>query len=486
MANVCLIYPRDINLNFFPLGIGYIAAFLKQQGHNVTFLDMTESNLELLNKSKVKHADIVGISITTVQLGLAEKIVDLLKKNNHQVKIVAGGIHPSYFKEEFLKNNHNIDFVIYGEGEITMNELCCAMDQKQEDFSGISGLIYRRGEDIMINPPRDLIFDLNLLPFPARELVNYKTYLQPPGLIRGVWTVRTANITTSRGCPGRCTFCGVNYLFDKRYRRRTVDNTLAEVDFLVSQYNIDSIYFMDDTFLMNTEWIEEFCRKLSERNYCLKWSCYGRVDTVNEKIIQAIKKAGCVQVEYGIESGSIPVLKQIKKNIEVDKIKRAIKLTKENNIRALGSFIFGFPDDNVENLMDSINLAGQLNLDFSTCYFATPYPASELYEQAVRENRIVEHDLSKWYVRNNKIWKVNLDSAILQIFRNKFLRKVRFKNTLFFFKNPGFLFNLILFAFKNFDAIYKSIIDSIKFHSFDDLGYYFYVHLSKGQEERNI
>ena len=112
---------------------------------------------------------------------------------------------------------NNIDYIVYGEGEITMNELCNAIDSKKTDMSDIRGLIYRNGDQISINLPRELIPDLDEMPFPARELVNYDTYLQPPGLIRGVWTERSANLSTSRGCPGRCTYCGVNYLCWRRH-----------------------------------------------------------------------------------------------------------------------------------------------------------------------------------------------------------------------------------------------------------------------------
>jgi anaerobic magnesium-protoporphyrin IX monomethyl ester cyclase len=262
-----------------------------------------------------------------------------------------------------------------------------------------------RNGKIIINPPRKLIENLDSLPFPARELVNYNTYLQPPGLIRGIWTNRCGNITTSRGCPGRCTYCGVNYLWGDTYRRRSVDNVLEEIDLMVSKYDLDGLYFMDDTFLMGSKWIEEFSEKFITRKYDFKWACYGRVDTVNEGMLKAVKRAGCVQVEYGIESCSERVLNKIKKRTNFKQISESIKMTKDIGIRALGSFIFGFPDDSIADLKETITSSSKIGLDFVTCYFATPYPGSEFYEQAVKENRILEHNMSNWYVRNNNIWK---------------------------------------------------------------------------------
>lgn len=485
MANVCLIYPREINLNFFPLGIGYVASYLSNNGHNVSLLDLTEEEIPLLKKIADRRPDIVGISITTTQLGLAGKIIDYVKDVMPLVPIAAGGIHPSYFKDRFLRA-HDIDYVIYGEGEITMKELCDSLQSGSKDLSRIAGLIYRKGGEVSINPPRQLITDLDTLPFPARNLVRYEAYLQPPGIIRGVWTKRSANISTSRGCPGRCTYCGVNYLWDKAYRRRTVDNVLEEIDLLVKKYGIDSLYFMDDTFLMNTKWIEEFSDKFFARKYNLKWSCYGRVDTVNERMLKAIKRSGCVQIEYGIESCSENVLKAIKKSTRVEQMASAVRMTKKEGIRALGSFIFGFPKDTERDLEETIRVASKMNIDFVTCYFATPYPGSELYEQAVSEDRIIERDMSKWYVRNNNIWRVDLDPGTISQYRNRFLSASRFRNTLFLLKNPVFLFQFLLFMIGNYKALYKSIRQSIRARCFDDLGYYFYTYVSDNSKGRNI
>ena len=485
MAKVCLIYPRDINLNFFPLGIGYVAASLIKNNHDVTLLDIAERDLNLLNKLKVHKPDIVGISIVTPQLKLAEMAINRIKNVMPDVPIVAGGIHPSYFKDEFL-SEFNVDYVVYGEGEGTMCELCESLKHDSGNLSHIYGLVFKdRNGKIIINPPRKLIENLDSLPFPARELVNYNTYLQPPGLIRGIWTNRCGNITTSRGCPGRCTYCGVNYLWGDTYRRRSVDNVLEEIDLMVSKYDLDGLYFMDDTFLMGSKWIEEFSEKFITRKYDFKWACYGRVDTVNEGMLKAVKRAGCVQVEYGIESCSERVLNKIKKRTNFKQISESIKMTKDIGIRALGSFIFGFPDDSIADLKETITSSSKIGLDFVTCYFATPYPGSEFYEQAVKENRILEHNMSNWYVRNNNIWKVKLDQETLLAYRNMFLKTHRYNNILFFLKNPGFLIKLLLFMLKNYNALLKSVARIIKERCFDDFGYYFYTYLSANLNSRN-
>ena len=485
MANVCLIYHRDININFFPLGIGYIASYLVKNNHTVTLLDIAEDDINLLNKLKERKPDIIGISITTPQLKLAGTVIDNLRKIIPDVPIVAGGIHPSYFKEKFLKD-YNIEYVVYGEGEITMNELCNSLKTGLKDMSGIDGLIYRDMTGrIMVNHPRELIKDLDTLPFPARDLVNYQTYLQPPGLIRGLWTDRCTNIMTSRGCPGRCTYCGANYLWKNIFRRRTVNNVLEEIDLLVEKYNIDGLHFLDDTFLMNTKWIEELAEKFIEKKYDFKWACFGRVDTVNDKILKAIRRAGCTQVSYGFESCSENVLKRIRKKTDVKQMTDAVKMTKDLDMSVFGSFMFGFPEDTEEDLQKTISISSKMDIDFVTCYFTTPYPASELYEQAISENRIINKDMSNWYLRNHDIWKVDLPENTLMHYRNKFLKANRLKNISFFLKNPVFLCKLLFFMLKNYNALCKAVGKSIKERCFDDFGYYFYTYMSNNTKNRN-
>ena len=485
MARVCLIYPRDINLNFFPLGVGYVASYLEQKGHEVTLLDLSHRDLGILQHLKDREFDVAGISITTPQLDLASAVIRTLRETFPGTPIVAGGIHPSYFMGQFLED-HDVDYVVYGEGELTMHELCVSIESGKPDKANIRGLIYRSPEGIKTNPPREFIQELDQLPFPSRSLTNFETYLLPPGLIRGVWTNRSTNITTSRGCPGRCTYCGANFLWGKRYRRRSVDNVLAEIDFLVERYDIDGLFIMDDTFLMNAKWIREFCEKYKRRGYKLTLTCYGRIDTVTDEILRLAREAGFTQIEYGIESCSSRVLKKIKKPMDIQRIIDAVTLTKKHGMRVFGSFIFGFPDDEEQDLIETIETARSLNLDFATCYFATPYPGSELYEQALTEQRIVEQDMSKWYVRSNKIWKVNLSPDVLHKYRQKFLKQSRLSNFMFFLKKPEFLFRLLAFMVKNTGAFSKALRDSFAAKCFDDFGYYFYTHLSSDLKSRNV
>jgi anaerobic magnesium-protoporphyrin IX monomethyl ester cyclase len=478
----CLIYPRDLNLNFFPLGLGYVGAFLKEKGHDVTFLDLTKHDMGLLSRLKSNPPDIAGLSITTPQLSLARTIIRAIRALLPTTKIVAGGIHPSYFKDRFIQEN-DVDFVVYGEGEHTMDELCRSLSGG--DFSPIKGLVYKKGDRVVVNAPRELVSDLDSLPAPLREAVNYETYLQPPGLIRGLWTKRSANLSTSRGCPGRCTYCGVNYLWGDTYRRRSTDNVLREIDALVERYNVDGLYFMDDTFLMNERWVREFCEKLAARPYRLRWSCYGRIDSVTENMLGAIRGAGCVQVEYGIESCSDRILTAIDKKVTVRQIEDVVRMTKKTGLRVLGSFVMGLPEEDAQDLEQSIETASSLNLDFATCYFATPYPGSRLFERALAENRIEQTDLSKWYIRNAGIWKVNLDPDTLIKYRSQFLKKYRLRNILFFVKNPAFILRLMCLFAVNLGALSKAIFDSLKIRSPDDLGYFFYAHMTAGLNGRN-
>jgi len=176
MAKICLIYPRDLNMHFFPIGLGYIAAFLKEKGHQVIFLDISKNDLPLLQNPQIVGCDLIGLSITTPQLGLAEKVINILKGARKELPIVAGGVHPSFFKGQLIQDL-NIDYVIYGEGELTLNELVNALQQNKDHLSSINGLVFKEEKEIITNPPREVIPDLDILPFPARDLVNFESYL---------------------------------------------------------------------------------------------------------------------------------------------------------------------------------------------------------------------------------------------------------------------------------------------------------------------
>lgn len=469
---ICLIYPRTINLDFFPLGIGYIAGVLEEKGHEVYLFDATRED-NFTDTLKGIRPGLIGISVTTPAAGLTNYFINNIKNILPHTPIVCGGIHPSVFKEQFLKEM-GIDFVIYGEGENTISELCEKLQNPDGDISAIQGLIYRRNGSVYKNQPRALISDLDTIAFPARHKVNFKRYLCPPGVIRGVWLERSTNIMTSRGCYGECVYCSSNYLFERKIRRRSVDNVIKEIELLANNYNIDGLFIMDDTFLINKKWIFEFVEKLKTKKFKIKWTCYGRVDSVSEDMLKAIKEAGCIQVEFGVESCSNRILTEIKKGTNVDQIRNAFEIARKSKLRTLGNFMIGFPTETVEEIEETINISKAINPDFATCYYATPYPGSEFYEYSVKENLILERDFSKWYVRDSNIWKSDIPWDKLQYLRRKFLRNFRRKNIYFFIRNYRYLFKLLLLLLKNPYALYLALRDSlIRYRCIDDFLYSF-------------
>jgi radical SAM superfamily enzyme YgiQ (UPF0313 family) len=237
---------------------------------------------------------------------------------------------------------------------------------------------------------------------------------------------------------------------------------------------------MDDTFLIDRKWIAEFSEVFKKKKFGIKWSCYGRADTVSKEMFKMIKDAGCIQVEFGVESGSDRVLSYIKKGMTINDIKRVFSLAKGSGLRTLGMFMMGFPTETKEEVEETIRKAKEINPDFATCYYATPYPGSEFYEYVRKNGLITDNDYSNWYVRNVGIWKADLPWSQLVKLHVKFLKTFRVKNTYFFIKNYRFLFRLLVLVLSDPSACVSAFKDVIfKYKCFDEFLYSFLAHRRK-------
>jgi radical SAM superfamily enzyme YgiQ (UPF0313 family) len=227
------------------------------------------------------------------------------------------------------------------------------------------------------------------VPFPARDLSDFERYLSPPGLIRGWASARHASMLSSRGCPFRCTFCASHLQLGRRFRQRSVDNVLAELDHLVDRYAIRGVYWVDDIFTGDRAWVRELCTQLLARPYRLEWGCQSRVTGIDRVTLEAMKAAGCVQIDFGVESGSQKILNRMRKGTRPDTILKAFDLVRDVGLRTGASFILGTPGEDEDDAMMTLDLARQLRSDWTVFFFSTPYPGTELWGQ-IRETSFFE------------------------------------------------------------------------------------------------
>jgi radical SAM superfamily enzyme YgiQ (UPF0313 family) len=375
-----------------PLGLAYLAAVLEKSGHLVKIIDapvLKASLPQIERELERSQPDIIGVTSTTPTIYEALSVIRIAKKTCPNAVTVLGGPHASFLAVETLKECRELDVVCKGEGEKTMLELAHAVEQK-ESLSNVKGIVLRSGESIIETAPQPWIKDLDSLPFPARHLLPMDKYT----ILGKKSTI--GNIISSRGCPFHCTFCESSLLFGRVFRARSPKNVVDEMEQLINQYRPKTIEFSDDLFTLNMKRTETICDEIKRRGLDISWACSSRVDTVSRSLLRKMKRAGCILIYYGVESGSQRVLNLMKKHIKIEQIVRAIKWTKEAGIETLASFIIGFPGETRKDIEETIAFAKSLDVDYAQFSFATPYPGTELYRMAKEKGLLLTEDWSQY------------------------------------------------------------------------------------------
>ncbi|MEW6008482.1 MAG: radical SAM protein [Candidatus Omnitrophota bacterium] len=406
---VLLIYPPKFNLvtpalpevqerglGFFPpLGLMYIAAHLKKYTqHNVEILDADVERLsyeEIRDEVKMRKPDVVGITAMTYMLYDAISVARVVKEADKNIHINLGGPHVNIYPQETI-NFPFVDSVTLGEGEITLTEFVDALSQK-DSLKRIKGIVYKENGNIFYNEPRELVKDIDILPYPDRRIINYKKYYN----IMSRNQISTTMIT-SRGCSNRCIFCDIPH---KTVRYRSIENVLEEVKDCL-KLGVREIYFYDDTFNLDKRRVIEFCSKIIEEGFKFSWTFRGRIKPLDEEMLAKLSKAGCQRIQFGVESGNEEILKLIRKNITLEEVKQAFRLTRKFGISSSAYFMIGFPNESKEMVLETIKFVNELNPDYVAFSVTQPFPNTELYKMGL-ERGIFKTDFWKDFACNPKI-----------------------------------------------------------------------------------
>jgi len=405
---ICLITPGKFALGV-PLNLAYIAAYLQKydpEGHKIKIIDEFAGDDAEKDLLKFKP-DVIGISATTTQIPRAIEITNFAKENEVKIPVVIGGVHTTVLPERTLREG-KFDVGVIGEGEVTFLELIQNFKNtglKRENWKKIKGICYKKNKDIIFTEPRPLIENLDTLPHPSRELLNMVFYFRPNDFIRGV-VKKSTFAMFSRGCPYKCVYCSSFAVHKQRFRMNSPEYIIEEIEELINKFGVEAVFFLDDVFIVDKERVRKVCELMIEYGYNEKimWDIQMRANLVSPKdleLFKLLKKAGCVQAEFGFESGSPRMLAFLKKNsVTVEQNHQAIKVCKEAGLRVFGNFMIGSPRETVEDIeMTKRFIIEHINdLDEIVINLTTPYPGTEVWDilekKGILEN--LKWDELKW------------------------------------------------------------------------------------------
>ncbi|GAX59199.1 Fe-S oxidoreductase [Candidatus Scalindua japonica] len=394
-----LFYYRGIE----SIGVEYLMSYLKMKGHNVElifdpglddnhflklkFMKKFNQYESLLEKAKSFDPDIIAVSIPTNLYPFVNRIIPLLKKEL-PVPIIAGGPHVSSLPEYVLENE-NIDMICIGEGEEAFAELLDKMEKKLNIYD-TKNMWFKKEGRIIKNGTRNLIADLDQLPFPDKSLFyEYGCFYD------------NLEMVTGRGCPFKCTFCNIHFqrslAKDKGsfIRRRSIPNIIQELNEHLNRYDIKYISFHDDNFTTSIDWIEEFA-ELYKKEINLPFYCFAYPTTVNKEIVSQLKNANCMQIFMGMDSGDPDIRKNLlKRPMSDERIEMSAKIIKDSGIKLQLSTIFGFPEETPESMWKTLHLAEKVNPDIASGYIFYPFPKTELYEYSIKKGYLGNEEIER-------------------------------------------------------------------------------------------
>jgi radical SAM superfamily enzyme YgiQ (UPF0313 family) len=361
------------------LGLAFIAASLRDQGHEVKIIDYEVNAWPMQRVESDIRAfapHVVGLTAYITNMKRCARVAAIAKSISADILTILGGPQVSIFPEEAFHSD-SIDMIVMSEGEIIIRNVMNAFGDESK-MREVKGVWFRtKSGEIVRNEKEGLADDLDIFPMPALDLYEMNKYF-PPAHIHGR---RVAHLLTSRGCPFKCTFCETKLTFGRSFRYHSTERVLADLEYLIDR-GYDSFQFYDDIFTANKKRVIDLCGGIIARGWKIKWMCFTRTNCVSDDLLEMMKKAGCYLITYGGESGDDDLLQLIKKDLTVAKNYEGIAITKKHGIRSQSSFMLGLPTETREQTMKTIEFAISSGLDYAVFPITEPYPGTELWIDA--------------------------------------------------------------------------------------------------------
>ena len=407
--------PRLIaNKDFYlPSSLLYLASSLQKSGVEVKILDLNifrpwqedpDNPEKVVESSIIDHISdfqpsLIGIGcLFSGHFPLLLHFSKIIKERYDRIPIVIGGIHPSIHPREILTNCPSIDWIVIGEGEKTIVQLADAVkNSNYGSFDQMDGFAYRQDSKVIVNPKTSFISDLDSLPFPAYDIINIEDYYQDTSHWhnpRKLPINTSIPIITSRSCPMRCTFCSMYRVMGRKWRSRSAQNVVDEIEYLYNTYNHRHFSFFDDQLTLKESRIIAICNEIVRRNLYLQLESQNgvAVRTLDKEVMDAMVSAGLVRIAIAIESGSDFIRNEvIGKNLPRKKIYEVVELLKTYpQLYVKAFFVIGMPEDTHETLRETYNMIKEIDVDMPQIANLIPFPGTPVFDQALRDNLLVK------------------------------------------------------------------------------------------------
>ena len=410
---ILLVYPyfieqrmRDEDMKAVPMGLYSVGAVLKENHYDVEILDWHEINKtpeKIREALDQKKPDVIGFSVLHGNRWGAVEIARTAKRLNPKVKTVFGGVGATFLWEHLLTHFPEVDCVVLGEGEWTFLNLVRHFEKEQDQgIATIQGIAYRENGKIVKTGEADPIIDLDNLPIPAKHF----TY---------------SHVSSSRGCAWNCSFCGSPEFWGRNIRWRSPENFVEELEMLFRK-GVTFFYFSDDTFTLDPKRVIDICKRIIEKNLKIAWYAISRADHVDEEMLYWMRSAGCIQISYGVESGSEKIRKTLGKPVKTGQIKRAFALTTRYGILSRAYFIYGAPGETWETVQETIDLMDEIKPLGAIFYILDVFPGTKLYSDLKKRHGITD-DI--WLKKMEGIMYFETDSTMNDNLLLAFGKKLR-------------------------------------------------------------
>ncbi|HLC38912.1 MAG TPA: radical SAM protein [Patescibacteria group bacterium] len=397
-----------------PISLPSIAGLLRENGIEVKVLDSMAEDLDskkAIRAIKKFQPNLIIINLATVTYYGDRIFIAKVKKNQPKTHLTAIGIHVTSLPLKTLKDTA-LDSIIRGEPEMTSLELALSLRDKKS-LKKVKGLSFKSNPSFISNVDRPFIENLDLLPFPARDLIKNRRYKMP------VYNRPYTLVITSRGCPNNCSFCTASLYYGSKIRMRSVKNVLDEVEEILKVYKIKDITFWADSFTFDRNYVFRLCEGIKKRKLKFRWMANSRVDRINPKMLKAMKETGCQVVSYGVESGVQKILNRVGKNITLAQIRQAFKWTRAAKLESAAYIIFGLPGETKQTIKKTMKLVKEINPDYVQFYSAIPYPGTRFHDEAAKKGWITAKSWADYEQGKNIISTPQLSVEDLAKFRKK-------------------------------------------------------------------